>query len=93
MEIELFKWKGFRIPKIIYRLLGREQSYGQFSKDKNLVEIDSRLRGKKLFEITHHESLHAYDYNMTEEEVRKMSRFITEIFWREGWRKVDNHEK
>ncbi len=90
MEIELFKWKGFKLPKVIYRKLGKHQAHAQAT--TKLIEIDERMKGKKLFELLHHEGLHAFDYDMDEETVRKLSRFMTELFWREGWRKVDNKE-
>lgn len=90
MEIELFTWRGFRLPKVIFRKLGKHQVHGRATPE--LIEIDDRLRGKKLFEIMHHEGLHAFNFTMEEEEVRKLSRFMTELFWREGWRKVDNKE-
>lgn len=90
MEIELFKWRGFKLPKVIYRKLGKHQAHGQAT--PKLIEIDDRLKGKKLMEITFHESIHSYDFNMEEIDVIKLSRFMTEIFWREGWRKVDNKE-
>lgn len=90
MEIELFRWKSFKLPKVVYRKLGKHQAHGQAT--SKLIEIDSRLKGKKLMEITLHEGTHAFDFNKSEEEVRKYSRFMTDLLWREGWRKVDNKE-
>lgn len=90
MSVELFTWKGFKLPKVVYRLLGKHQAHGQAT--PKLIEIDSRLKGKKLLEILVHEGVHAYNFNMEEEEVIKLSRFMTDLLWREGWRKVDNKE-
>ncbi len=70
--------------------MGNHQAYAQAT--PTLIEIDDRMRGKKLFELLHHEGLHAFDFEMEEEKVRKLSRFMTELFWKEGWRKVDNKE-
>ena len=39
--------------KIIYRKLGKEQAYGISSSD-GVIEIDERLKGKKMMEILIH---------------------------------------
>jgi len=92
MSIEVFKWKGFKLPKVIIRKLGKEQAHGIYD-GVGTIEIDERLKGKKLLEIYAHEALHAIQPSLSEEEVIKVSRFLTEFLWRENYRKIDNHEK
>lgn len=90
MEIELFKWNDFKLPKIIYRKLGRHRWWGYFLNNK--IHVDVRLTGKNLFEIENHEFQHWLYPDKSEEDVRKDSRKITEFLWSLGYRKVDNKE-
>ena len=90
--IPLFTHK-VKLPKVKYRKLGKEKSWGQYHSTNNLIEIDERLKGKKLLEMTTHESIHAFRKDFTENEVRLLSRQLCELLWKEGWRKVDNNEK
>ncbi|CAB4218615.1 hypothetical protein UFOVP1605_37 [uncultured Caudovirales phage] len=89
MEIELFKWKGFRLPKTIYRKMGKHNAFALFV--NNEIHIDSRMKGKKELELHLHELSHWALPEFTEEEVRVLSRKFTEYLWREGYRKTDNN--
>ena len=86
---ELFLWRGFKLPKTIYRKMGAHV-YALFHPDKSLIEIDERLRGKKLLEIHIHEVSHWIHPDLSEDEIRKCSRKMTEYLWREGYRKIDS---
>jgi len=54
--INIFTWKAFKLPRVIYKKMGKH--WGLFHPTRNLIEIDSRLRGKKEMEISIHELLH-----------------------------------
>lgn len=90
MEIELFKWMDFKLPKVIFRKLGKHRVYGYFFKNK--IHIDSSLKGKECCEIEIHEFYHWLYPEHSEEQVRKDSRKLTEYLWALGYRKVDNKE-
>lgn len=89
-EVELFTWFNFKLPKVIVRKLGRHRFWGYFYKNK--IHLDSRLEGKNLLEILLHEGGHAFLPELSEDEIRKLSRKYTELLWQQGWRKVDNKE-
>lgn len=44
--------------KVKYSKLGRENIWGVAHCGNNLIELDTRLKGKKHLEILAHESLH-----------------------------------
>ena len=90
--LELFKWNAFKLPKTIYRKLGKEQAWGQFDGDR-IIEVDNRLRGKREMEIHIHELTHWANPELSEDEVIKLSRKLTEYLWREGYRKADHSER
>lgn len=75
--------------KIIYRKLGKEQAYGISSSD-GVIEIDSRLKGKKHLEICIHEMYHLLNPKDSEATVIKKSIILTKILWQEGYRRVDD---
>ena len=88
--IPLFKWKSFRLPKTIYRKMGKHQALGLFM--DNEIHIDSSLKGKKEMEIHLHELSHYARPDFSEDEVRELSRKFTDYLWREGYRKADNED-
>ena len=77
--------------KIIYRKLGKEQAYGISSSD-GTIEIDSRLRSKKLLEVLIHEIFHLLQPEDSEEEIIKKSVTLTKLLWKEGYRRVDQSD-
>lgn len=76
--------------KITYRKLGKEQAHGLAHIDKNLIEIDSRLRGKKQMRILIHEIFHIQNPDWSESKVDKHSTDLANLLWREHYRKTDN---
>ena len=75
--------------KIIYRKLGKEQAYGISSSD-GVIEIDERLKGKKMMEILIHEILHLLNPKDDEKTIIRKSVTLTKILWKEGYRRVDD---
>jgi hypothetical protein len=90
MLVQLFKWKP-KLPKVKYRKLGKEQSYGLYD-GNNIIEVDERLRAKRKLEILLHETTHWQYPEMAEEDVIKRSRELTEILWKEHLRFVEKEE-
>jgi hypothetical protein len=78
--------------KIIHKKLGREQAHGIADSD-GTIYIDPRLKGKKRLEIYLHELGHVLNPEDSEEETIRKSVIITKILWKEGYRRVDNHDK
>ena len=75
--------------KIIYRKLGKEQAYGLSSSD-GIIEIDERLKGKKMMEILIHEVLHLLNPKDDEKTIIRKSVTLTKVLWKEGYRKIDD---
>lgn len=76
--------------KVKYRKLGKEKSFGMAHSDGNLIELDTRLKGKKHLEILTHEALHLLFPKLTEEQVISKSVSLTNLLWSEGYRRTDN---
>lgn len=74
--------------KVIYRKLGREDAWGLAHTDDNLIEIDSRLRNKRLLQVLIHESAHLA-LDLTENQILKLEKVIGNVLWQEGYRKLD----
>ena len=74
--------------KIIYKKL--RGLYGQAHLGEYTIEIDSRIKGKKLLEILIHESLHIYLPKKDEAYIVKLSVNLCNILWNEQYRQVDN---
>lgn len=88
--IQLFTWKFFKLPKTIYRKMGKHQAFAMFV--NNEIHIDTKFRGKKELELHLHELSHWARPDFTEDEVRELSRKFTDYLWREGYRKADNQD-
>lgn len=75
--------------KIIYRKLGKEQAYGISSSD-GIIEIDERLKGRKMLEVLIHECMHLINPNDDEKTIIRKSVTLTKVLWKEGYRKIDD---
>lgn len=75
--------------KIIYRKLGKEQAYGISSSD-GVIEIDERLKGRKMLEVLLHELLHCINPTDSEKTIISKSVTLTKVLWKEGYRKIDD---
>lgn len=84
-----------KLPDIVIRKLGREDSHGlashpMFSEitplTHPLVEIDRATKGLKRLEIAIHESMHVAIPALPESIVRYSSRYIAKVVWRLGYR-------
>lgn len=67
--------------KVQYRKLGKEQALGLYNSSSNLIEIDERLKGKKLLGTQIHEALHVAFGDLTEERILEAEKVITDILW------------
>jgi hypothetical protein len=74
-----------KLPKVYYKNL--KKVWGWSYNDKNKIELSKKLKGKKHLEILTHEHLHlllpAYD----EEWIKEMAKAMSEILWRQGYRR------
>jgi len=76
--------------KVKYRKLGKEKVYGWAHHEGNIVEMDSRLTGKKHMEILIHESMHLLFPELEEEEIEEKSIILTNTLWRQKYRRIDD---
>jgi hypothetical protein len=92
------------IPKIVYRLLTREDADGQAwqiahsdagkraDTKEPLIEIDSSLSGLRRLDAHTHEAMHLACPWMFETPLRTASWFVSRVLWRAGYRHKDEHE-
>lgn len=90
--MDVFSFRPKKQPKVIRRLLGKNQAHGLYYRDTNTIEVDSRLKGKKEFIIYLHEYLHHVSPELSEDEVIIKSESIADFLWKNNYRKVDNNE-
>ena len=76
--------------RVRYSKLGREGVWGFAHYEDNSIELDLRLKGKKHLEILTHEALHLLNKEATEEEVERVSIELTNLLWKQGYRRIDN---
>ena len=78
--------------KITYKKLGKEKAHGIACSDGEVLLV-VRLKGKKHLEILIHEVMHLLNPEDEEDEIVRKSVALTKILWKEGYRRVDNHDK
>ena len=92
MTLQVFTAKIGRLPKVIFRKLGKEQAWGQLTPDNKFIEVDPRLKGQKLLIIALHEFFHWLFPKLSEDEIIVASEKTAAFLWKIGFRRVDNHE-
>jgi hypothetical protein len=75
--------------KIIEKKLGRSGAWGLAYRHKNLVEIDSRLSGKRRLKVLCHELAHKSFPKATEKEISRAEQIIGNSLWEQNYRRVD----
>lgn len=77
-----------KTPKVIVRPLPGNTG-GLACKETNTIELDPRIAGaKELLRVTVHEALHLADWKAGERKVDRVSREITAVLWKQGYRKT-----
>lgn len=74
--------------KVIYKNL--KKSWGYADLEKKEVIMDKSLNGKKHLEILLHELTHLLLPEATEEEVERISIYITNTLWQQKYRRIDD---
>jgi hypothetical protein len=76
--------------KVIFKKLGR--AWGSANVDDKTIELDPALKGRKLLEILIHEAMHIMNPEWSETKVINQSKKLTQLLWRQHFRKVDNEK-
>lgn len=74
--------------KVVYRKLGRHKADG-LAYDHDLIEIDERLRGKRLLTTIIHEIMHKQHPEWSESMVDRKSREMASLLWDQGYRRIE----
>ena len=79
-----------RSPKVIWRKLGKERAWGQATVDTRspLIEIDPRLGAKRALETLCHEQLHISLPDLSEREIDRLGKEVSETLWKQNYRQV-----
>ena len=88
--MKLFLNQIMKKIKVIFKKLGRNKVYGMANLGYDEIEVDSRLKGKKLLEIIIHESMHLLMPEAEEDEIVKKSIILTNTLWQQGYRRIDD---
>ncbi len=76
-----------KTPRVIVRPLPGDTG-GLACKAANTIELDPRIKGaKERLRVIVHEALHLADWKAPERKVDRVSREITEVLWKQGYRK------
>lgn len=78
-----------KLPKVIYRKLGKERAWGQYWPCKEIIEVDSRATGKLALDTLIHESLHHLFPDHDESAIQKRATMLAAILWKQNYRRVD----
>lgn len=79
--------------KVIYRNLSQEKVWGLADDVENLITLDTTLKGKKHLEILLHEAMHVLNPSFEEEQVEFQSIALTNLLWKELYRRIEKDEK
>lgn len=80
-----------KLPKKIRvreRKLGREKADGLAWEKRALVEVDPRQPERDRLDTLLHEAVHILFPKLNEMQVRGVAARLTEILWKDGWRRV-----
>ena len=89
--MEVFSYRPKNQPKVIRKKLGRY--LGLYHPDKNLVEVDERLKGKKELIIYLHEYFHKLFPDIIEDEIIVRSELVADFLWKHDYRRADFSRK
>lgn len=79
-----------KVPKVVWRRLGKEWAWGMATHDPRnpLIEIDPRLSPKRTLEVLTHESLHIALPDMSESEIDRVGKAVSDVLWAQDYRRV-----
>jgi hypothetical protein len=79
-----------KVPKVVWRKLGKEWCWGQAHHDPRnpLIEIDPRLSPKRTLEVLCHEALHLALPELSESEIDRVGKAVSDVAWSQGYRMV-----
>lgn len=76
--------------KVKEKRLGRERVWGLAYKNKNLIEIEKKLKGKRRLCVLCHELFHKAFPKESETNIRKAETLVGNTLWAQNYRRVDN---
>ena len=71
------------------RKLGKEKAVGQAHHGDNLIEIDPRQRSRERLDTVCHEVIHLIGPHLSEEIVESHANTLSDVLWRDGWRRIE----
>lgn len=80
--------------KLKDRKLGREDAYGlswgpeEKRSKRDTIEIDPRQSARSRMNTIIHEGLHQLDDDLTEKAVRRFAAFLSDLLYRDGYRRI-----
>lgn len=62
--------------------------YGECWQDNGEIFIDPRQTSKDLLDTLIHEMLHCFFIDLSEKSVKRISKYMNEVIWNKGYRRV-----
>lgn len=77
--------------KLVERKLGREKAHGLAHQGEGMIEVNpSHPSMKERLDTLLHEGIHILDPNLPETKVRAYSKRLTDLLWKDRWRRLDH---
>jgi hypothetical protein len=80
--------KKAKLPKVVYRKLGREHAHARIIFVDDVIEIDPRQTAIQEMDSIIHEVLHRAEPTFSESRVIRLARQIRDVMWDQNYRKV-----
>lgn len=74
------------MTKVHYKRLRKYWGWAYIAEDK--IELYHKLKGKKHLEILLHEKMHLLFPDHEEQAIRRISKDICNVLWKDGYRKL-----
>jgi len=75
--------------KVVYKNLTRQKVWGLAYMGDNYMEIDNSLKNKRKLSTLVHESVHLAIPSLSESQVRKVERVVSNLLWQENYRRIE----
>lgn len=80
--------KKRKLPRIVHKnILEKDNVVGWAYLDGSRIELDPSIYGKEYLDTLIHESTHIFFPYLSEKIVDEFSKFVTEILWKQKYRK------
>jgi hypothetical protein len=81
--------KNKTLIKIVEKDLMKDEVWGYAYVNKNLIELEQLMKGRRRFSVLIHELVHKALPELTEKETTRVEKILFRNLWAQNYRKVD----